>query len=1328
VKGIDQPLLWKLLRVTIGSLAGLILLLTLLVLLQASGHADTSAAAEPEIVLTDARLAETLTSGRSNDTAGPTSKEPFGPSRSPDGTQIAYTTLHGSEISIINPEGAGGVERSTLGSQSPYLVIEEFDSAVSFTSTHPQDVYVDEANSRAVLNVTRSETRLLSRPIPDLTSGDFRVTVRGQFNAANNNCPVRVYLTDGLPEWRHVPPGALVSFGFSGGGCSNQFDHISAGWSYPDGQGYYTHHGYVCGGSNGTIIPISRGVPYTAELELLSSQGTGTLSVYDDSGHLVGSLTGPAGFQADFGTLNTLSLGYNGDGDWPSCNGYIDSVRIEGITDTSPLNSLVAYYPFNGNANDESENGNHGVVHGPILTTDRDGNDESAYSFDGTDDYLEIPANSVLADMLMGTIAFWFKPSSDWEASSPVQGLISNDKGGYNNDFQIGFNAVDNDNNNANTGKIYFHLQGSGRLLALGTTTTSWRSDHWYFLTFTWNGVEAKVFVNGILEGTLPFSSKVFDSDVSTDIGVTAKAFGPLPTKYFSGKIDDVRIYNRALTEEAIQALYTSGGPDTTPPAPVNDLSAQTGTTLGSVDLRWTAPGDDGDVGTATSYIVRYNTVEITDANWDASTDVDGEPAPSVAGTSESMTVTGLTPGETYYFAIKTQDEVPNTSALSNVAGPVRAYDPDLELARKYAPFLWLHKDEIYGPNPISVMLYGAAIRRHTAGVKDPNKDEVIEPPPVTVDDLVNKTTEDHYLDLWYARYKEADKYRERFTWLYGVYGGKEGVKAYARVCRSNTKTVIQYWFFYYYNDFADKHEGDWEMVQVVLKANGTNLVPTHAAYSEHVGGARRRWKDVEKEKDNNTHPVVYVGKGSHASFFAPGRHRVDLGLPGKGPFLDVSGKGTGISLGEYKVLELLRSPCGTSPPEQPSPPKWLMFPGHWGEYFDGCERVINLPQHVGAACGPKGPSQQGDKWTNPIDFGAANTTAVSAAEQAFSWFDSLPWDELADHYTAQTRVILADCQSHVLSLTDAEGRRLSFDVNEIDPNGRLAEYIRNCDPGGAGRQTILIHAPNVQVSRIDLLPAPTALIATDIASIQQTQAITLEVNLPDYANNLVTQATYTDVTVSITTTGSISVTAGGDLPLDLDNDGDGTPDQTVTPTLEETEQDFTAPAAVSDLAVTEVIIGAVTVSWTAPGDDGLTGTASLYELGYYTEPITASNWVSATQIVSPTVPTAAGTTQTAMVNDLPSGTFYFAVRAVDEVGNVGDISNIPSATVIGYPEGDFDHSCLVDVLDVSDVATRWRLCVGDDGYSLDYDLNKDACINIVDIVRVSKQWGSGCE
>jgi hypothetical protein len=96
-------------------------------------------------------------------------------------------------------------------------------------------------------------------------------------------------------------------------------------------------------------------------------------------------------------------------------------------------------------------------------------------------------------------------------------------------------------------------------------------------------------------------------------------------------------------------------------------LAAAPEATPNSVDLSWTAPGDDGSTGTATQYDIRYSTSSLSEASWDAATQVAGEPTPSVAGTTENFEVTGLQPNTTYYFAIKTADEVPNWSGISNV-------------------------------------------------------------------------------------------------------------------------------------------------------------------------------------------------------------------------------------------------------------------------------------------------------------------------------------------------------------------------------------------------------------------------------------------------------------------------------------------------------------------------------------------------------------------------------------------------------------------------------------------------------------------------------------
>lgn len=109
---------------------------------------------------------------------------------------------------------------------------------------------------------------------------------------------------------------------------------------------------------------------------------------------------------------------------------------------------------------------------------------------------------------------------------------------------------------------------------------------------------------------------------------------------------------------------------DLNTPATTSDLTASNPASA-SIDLAWTSPGDDvgstGNFLTPTIYDIRYSISTITEGNWASATQVTSEPSPQIAGSSESMTVTGLSSEITYYFAMKTSDEVPNTSALSNV-------------------------------------------------------------------------------------------------------------------------------------------------------------------------------------------------------------------------------------------------------------------------------------------------------------------------------------------------------------------------------------------------------------------------------------------------------------------------------------------------------------------------------------------------------------------------------------------------------------------------------------------------------------------------------------
>lgn len=181
---------------------------------------------------------------------------------------------------------------------------------------------------------------------------------------------------------------------------------------------------------------------------------------------------------------------------------------------------------------------------------------------------------------------------------------------------------------------------------------------------FTGNSASLNVMAWG--NGTLSYqwyagTSGVTTTPVGTDSNSYVTPGLSAAANYWVAVTDANGTTNSATIAVSVQ------DPDSITPAAITDLDSSAVEAY-SVTLNWTAPGDDANTGTATSYDIRYSTSSISnDIDFDNATSATGEPAPSVAGSSESFTVTGLSAETTYYFAIKTTDEQANTSALSNV-------------------------------------------------------------------------------------------------------------------------------------------------------------------------------------------------------------------------------------------------------------------------------------------------------------------------------------------------------------------------------------------------------------------------------------------------------------------------------------------------------------------------------------------------------------------------------------------------------------------------------------------------------------------------------------
>jgi len=210
--------------------------------------------------------------------------------------------------------------------------------------------------------------------------------------------------------------------------------------------------------------------------------------------------------------------------------------------------NLVAHYPFNANSNDESGNLNHGVVSGAILTTDRFGNINSAYEFDGIDDYILV-SNSTSLNIFNSdlTIIMWLYNDNPLLSDTSYKGIS---KGGWNTG--AGYELLYS--NYWNNGTFHFTTGSSGN----NVFSFNNYNDQWIMLTGTYDNTTStkKMFINGIeqtttVQGVDDLSSSVNDLYIGRRNPVNSYS------GFVKGKMDDIRIYNVALTATEILNLYT---------------------------------------------------------------------------------------------------------------------------------------------------------------------------------------------------------------------------------------------------------------------------------------------------------------------------------------------------------------------------------------------------------------------------------------------------------------------------------------------------------------------------------------------------------------------------------------------------------------------------------------------------------------------------------------------------------------------------------------------------------------------------------------------------
>ncbi len=269
---------------------------------------------------------------------------------------------------------------------------------------------------------------------------------------------------------------------------------------------------------------------------------------------------------------NNLHIGRDPLGYTEYCKGTIDDIRIynrvlSNVEVTQLYNAvsppvtlqtgLIAHYPFNGNANDESGNANNPTTNSATLTTDRCGNANKAYSFDG-DDYIQIPYNrALLPNNDTKTYSCWLK--------------FSNNHAGNTFYFQNG-------NADFSDGQFKFEINNQGRMNVQlhsywgyggGSNANYMYHDipnfnplTYHLLAISIDNSIVKYYLDGqlIVTKSWNLAYKPFDQNYQIEIGRHFNSYGGGYINSFNGSIDDFSIYNRLLSDAEIQQLYNTGG------------------------------------------------------------------------------------------------------------------------------------------------------------------------------------------------------------------------------------------------------------------------------------------------------------------------------------------------------------------------------------------------------------------------------------------------------------------------------------------------------------------------------------------------------------------------------------------------------------------------------------------------------------------------------------------------------------------------------------------------------------------------------------------------
>jgi Vacuolar protein sorting-associated protein 62 len=281
--------------------------------------------------------------------------------------------------------------------------------------------------------------------------------------------------------------------------------------------------------------------------------------------------------------------------------------------------------------------------------------------------------------------------------------------------------------------------------------------------------------------------------------------------------------------------------------------------------------------------------------------------------------------------------------ACGAAAGPAYGNDRAGELARRFAPIVRLQAQpepcghgEPYQPTDVAALLGDDEV-----ALRGPwDRTNIVKIGP-TAEDLAGGLF-GYHLDFPGDPLVPGCDYEE---WSRRLSAGRQPT-AYARVVADSAarSLALQYWFFYAYNDYNNKHEGDWEMIQLVFATadpgEALAQLPARVGYSQHEGGEAARWGAEKLALVGETHPVVYPAAGSHANYFEPALYLGRSASQGVG-----CDDATGPSRDVVPHVVLVPSDPEAARAAYP----WLGYQGHWGEkqsaFYNGPTGPNTKPQ-----------------------------------------------------------------------------------------------------------------------------------------------------------------------------------------------------------------------------------------------------------------------------------------------------------------------------------------------------------------------------------------------